>query len=62
MGTAAAALTTLTELAKQRDNNETRITAAVTEARTHGATWADIGTALGITAQGAHKRWRQPTN
>ena len=29
----------------------------VLDARKHGATWADIGQATGMTAQSAHQRW-----
>jgi len=31
--------------------------AAVVEAITHGWTWADVGDALGISAQAAHKKF-----
>lgn len=38
-------------LATERDN-------AIARAVATGATWAQIGAALGVSAQGAHKRYR----
>ncbi len=37
------------------------VTAAVTEARAAGRSWAEIGAALGVTKQSAHERFRTPT-
>jgi len=37
---------------------ETDRQAAVASALGEGATWADIGAALGVTTQAAHKRFR----
>lgn len=37
---------------------EKRINTQVIAARTAGATWADIGDALGMTGQGAHYRYQ----
>jgi hypothetical protein len=35
-----------------------RLTASVAAAKAAGATWADIGAAVGITRQAAHERWK----
>ena len=34
------------------------VTELVIQARTEGATWADIGEALGVSTQAAHQRYR----
>lgn len=36
---------------------QVRLNAAVSAARQSGASWADIGAAVGITRQSAHERW-----
>lgn len=41
---------------------EEHLVAAVDAARDAGATWADIGEALGISRQAAHKRFNRNTN
>lgn len=38
---------------------QARLTEAVREARRDGRSWADIGSAVGITRQSAHERWAQ---
>jgi hypothetical protein len=38
---------------------ETRTVGLVRRARLAGATWFQIGLALGVTPQGAHKRFRE---
>jgi hypothetical protein len=35
---------------------------AVANARTNGSSWAEIGTALGVTRQSAHERFRHVTS
>jgi hypothetical protein len=48
------AITTMAALA---DDLDTAIRQAITGLRTHGYSWADIGTRLGITRQAAQQRW-----
>lgn len=39
---------------------QARLTEAVRAAKTAGASWADIGSAVGVTRQSAHERWARP--
>ena len=48
------AITAMTALA---DDLDTAIRDAITGLRSHGYSWADIGTRLGITRQSAWERW-----
>jgi hypothetical protein len=50
-------LTALTAALEWAVEAEEHLNRAVTAARAAGATWADIGDALGITRQAAHKRF-----
>jgi hypothetical protein len=57
----AADVETLAEMVKLRDELDGRIVEAIAGLR-HDATpasWAEIGRALEISRQAAHKRWRQ---
>lgn len=47
----------LQALARARQALEVRQAAAVARARDEGRSWAEIGRALGVTAQAAHKRY-----
>ena len=38
-----------------------RAVAYVAEARQHGASWADVGAAFGVTRQAAHERFSAPS-
>lgn len=51
------ALERLTGLRSDADALEDQIRAEVATARSVGAEWADIGRALGVTKQAAHKRY-----
>lgn len=53
------ALNEIMDAVEDRDDTERRISRAVARAREEGATWAMIGQALGVTRQGALKRYRQ---
>ncbi len=48
----------LREVAAAREQLDTLQTALVIEARRQWATWAEIGSLLGLTEQGAWKRYR----
>lgn len=50
-------LTAVREHAQAVSAAQGRLTIAVHEARQAGASWADIGTAAGISKQSAHERW-----
>jgi len=52
---ALARIETVTERVAKLDAQRDR---AVAEALEAGATWAEIGRALGVSAQAAHKRFR----
>jgi hypothetical protein len=52
------ALDRIVELSASISEAETRRSREVARAVFHGATWAQIGTALGVTAQSAHRRFR----
>ena len=54
------ALNEIMDAVEAREDAEDRISRAVDRAREEGATWAMIGQALGVTRQGALKRYRQP--
>jgi len=54
------ALGEIMDLVEERGAVEDRITQAVNRARAEGATWAMVGMALGVTRQGALKRYREP--
>lgn len=47
----------LAQVAGRRSRVEDEVAQAVRGARSSGATWAQIGAALGVTAQGAHQRY-----
>lgn len=51
----------LLRLARRADDqagvHKQRAAAYVAEARLHGATWADVGAAFGVTRQAAHERF-----
>lgn len=55
-----ALLARLAELAVQRAEIEAAIDLAARDAHTAGASWRIIGEALGMSQQGAHKRFAQP--
>jgi hypothetical protein len=55
---AARSLVTLSALARLRDLIERRIAKWVAAGRREGASWAEIGTALHVTRQTAHQRYR----
>jgi len=42
---------------RQRDQAENDLADAVLDARTRGASWAVIGATIGMTRQGAHKKY-----
>ncbi|MDR0594091.1 MAG: hypothetical protein LBG60_12730 [Bifidobacteriaceae bacterium] len=42
---------------KEREEAENRLSQAVAQVRARGASWAVIGRALGLSRQGAHKRY-----
>ncbi len=44
-------------LARQRSETEAALRAAVHEARRTGASWTQVGHALGVTQQSAHRRY-----
>lgn len=48
---------TLADLARKRDEIERAITALVLYERTLGASWADVGQALGCSKQAAQQRY-----
>lgn len=50
-------LHTIRTLGQDLKDLETRLDAAVADARTAGVSWDKIGRAVGITRQGAQKRW-----
>jgi len=52
-----AGLKAITDGVGRRDQAEDAIEAAVTQARHDGASWTMIGSALGISRQGALKRY-----
>jgi DNA-directed RNA polymerase specialized sigma24 family protein len=52
------ALARIEELARSIAELEARQAREVARAGFHGATWAQIGAALGVTAQSAHRRFR----
>ena len=54
-----AGLKAITDAISQRDQAQGAIEAAVTQARLDGASWTMIGSALGISRQGALKRYGQ---
>jgi len=54
-----AGLKAITDAISQRDQAQGAIEAAVTQARLDGASWTIIGSALGISRQGALKRYGQ---
>ena len=53
-----AALGRVSELTATINELEARLAREVARAGFHGATWAQIGGALGVTAQSAHRRFR----
>ena len=54
----SAALSRLGEVQTSIDRLEAERLALVARAVRWGATWAEIGTALGVSPQGAHRRFR----
>jgi hypothetical protein len=54
---AAGDIDALEGMADLASQVETAVGQAVTGLRTQGYSWADIGTRLGITRQGAQQRW-----
>jgi len=46
------------QLAKVREANDTRLRAMVEACRSAGASWDDVGRAMGISKQAAHHRFR----
>ena len=52
------ALDRISELTSSISDLEARRSREVARAVFHGATWAQIGVALGVTAQSAHRRFR----
>jgi hypothetical protein len=52
------ALDRIAELTAEITDLETRRSLEIGRAGFHGATWSQIGTALGVTAQSAHRRYR----
>jgi hypothetical protein len=52
------ALGRIAELSVSISESETRRSREVARAMFHGATWAQIGAAFGVTAQSAHRRFR----
>lgn len=57
VSTPRSPLEQLQALRRTRESLDTRQAEWVRRARAGGASWADIGMALGITPQGAHKRY-----
>lgn len=55
--TVAEQIATLSAMALQRQIIDQALSALVADARANGATWGDIGAALGITRQAAHQRY-----
>jgi hypothetical protein len=55
------ALERITELASEIRELETRLAREVARAGFHNATWSQIGSALGVTSQSAHRRFRYQT-
>jgi hypothetical protein len=53
-----ALLLELARAQKVLEDNQTAIQQVVISARTAGATWPQIGTALGVSTQAAHQRYR----
>jgi hypothetical protein len=52
------ALERITELSSEIRELETRLAREVARAGFHNATWTQIGGALGVTSQSAHRRFR----
>jgi hypothetical protein len=52
------ALQRIVELSEQIKDLETRRVREIARAGHHQATWAQVGAALGVTAQSAHRRFR----
>ncbi len=46
---------------RERDAAEANLAEAVTAAHDRGASWAVIGNTLGLTRQGAHRRYARQT-
>lgn len=53
-----AALSEISAVARRRREIESELDHAVRQARSLGVSWSRIGSAAGITAQSAHRRWR----
>jgi 2-keto-3-deoxy-L-rhamnonate aldolase RhmA len=56
----AAELARLIDAARAAASAEDELAEAARHARHAGASWTQIGDALGITRQAAQQRWRQP--
>ena len=54
---AAGDIDAITEMARLADDLDAAIRCAVTGLRSRGYSWAEIGTRLGVTRQGAQQRW-----
>lgn len=57
MSALEAALTALAERRAQREANEAATFSAVGAARASGASWKQVGDALGMTKQAAHEKY-----
>lgn len=56
----ARAVVSVEEAAAAHGEASEQLDQAVARARDYGASWADIGRAVGITRQSAHERWGEP--
>jgi hypothetical protein len=54
----STALHRIVELTEQINDLEARRVREIARAGHHKATWAQVGAALGVTAQSAHRRFR----
>jgi len=54
---AAGDIDAISDMTRLADDLDRAIRDAITGLRSHGYSWADIGTRLGITRQSAWERW-----